>query len=541
MALLYIDGFDTYRNASQMNQGGYWRNAFFVSNSTAEQTYLTNTAQGRFSGQAVLLDEADLVLPVAKTQLFLGVAIQMRTISGVNDTLIISMADGNGVYFGYFSLDRATGLVRLFLKNASSSYVAVASSNSGLFGLNEWNYWEFSILNSTTVGAAVVRINGVTVLNATGLNTAQYAGTLLNTGLFRFDAANGSTAFDDLYLCDASTGAGTYPNNGFLGDKRVDTLFVDSVNSSQFTQTPTPTNINLWTLYNPANLVENVTFPANTVVVAQQFAYAPYGVQIPTQGNWAAPQDLNLTSVQLGVAVLTPSIQIKCMVYSEDPASAGRPKDLVGTSVEVTALAAGMNTFTFSPPLALNKKSQYFFGFISNAAVSLRANYNTTVFNSLSPLFDSWTGYAQTYGAPPAVFNWAGGTGRFENKLLELQYNFECDSAGNVNETYCDNGATYNYSSTVGDVDTFNTDGTLSSNSIVYGVQVNSVVTKDDAGVRSACNVIRSGASEALGASNSLGTTYVGYNDVFAVDPNTSASWTPAAVNAAKIGYKVVS
>ncbi|MEO5376090.1 MAG: hypothetical protein H7840_17850, partial [Alphaproteobacteria bacterium] len=57
-------------------------------------------------------------------------------------------------------------------------------------------------------------------------------------------------------------------------------------------------------------------------------------------------------------------------------------------------------------------------------------------------------------------------------------------------------------------------------------VQVSARARKDDAGARSLRTVAKSGATEATGASNALGTRYQYLADVFATDPATGAAWT---------------
>jgi hypothetical protein len=50
---------------------------------------------------------------------------------------------------------------------------------------------------------------------------------------------------------------------------------------------------------------------------------------------------------------------------------------------------------------------------------------------------------------------------------------------------------------------------------------------------------VKSGATEVGGADTALPTSYAWLNRVDAVDPNTAAAWTAAAVNALQVGPKV--
>lgn len=99
--------------------------------------------------------------------------------------------------------------------------------------------------------------------------------------------------------------------------------------------------------------------------------------------------------------------------------------------------------------------------------------------------------------------------------------------------------ADYNSDATVGDQDTFNCGTMAASLTTVFGVVVKALAASSDAGARSAQTVLKSGSITDVGTSTALGTTGALLQSVYQTDPNTSAQWTAAAVNAAKPGYKV--
>jgi hypothetical protein len=94
----------------------------------------------------------------------------------------------------------------------------LATSAAGVITVNTFYYIEWKSTIHTSAGITEVKVNGTTVISASGLNNAA-AGTN-NWNAFRFDG-NGSTTedIDDLYVLD---GAGSAPLNTFLGDIRVD-------------------------------------------------------------------------------------------------------------------------------------------------------------------------------------------------------------------------------------------------------------------------------------------------------------------------------
>jgi hypothetical protein len=75
----------------------------------------------------------------------------------------------------------------------------------------------------------------------------------------------------------------------------------------------------------------------------------------------------------------------------------------------------------------------------------------------------------------------------------------------------------------------------------VSAVQTIMSARKDDATTRTVRARVRSGGANANGATVGMVTAYGLTADIFAVDPNTSAAWLAAAVNAIKAGPEVVS
>src|SRR3981189_3205610 len=102
-----------------------------------------------------------------------------------------------------------------------------------------------------------------------------------------------------------------------------------------------------------------------------------------------------------------------------------------------------------------------------------------------------------------------------------------------------DSDTSYNSDSTSGHIDDF-THGTLSAVSSIDAVALTVWARKDDAGARSIKNVILSTGTELDGASNSLGTSYAGFTDLYLTDPHTSAAWLKANWDSATFGYKNV-
>ena len=93
---------------------------------------------------------------------------------------------------------------------------------------------------------------------------------------------------------------------------------------------------------------------------------------------------------------------------------------------------------------------------------------------------------------------------------------------------------------TVGQIDSYGM-GDLSpiASQIVYGVQVNTAALKDDAGAKGVATMVRSGSTDAEGASAALGTSQMYVSQIYETNPNGSVAWTEATVNAMEAGVKV--
>lgn len=100
-------------------------------------------------------------------------------------------------------------------------------TGSTALAVGVWNYIELKVTIHDTAGVAVARVNGVTEINLSGVDTKNssnaYANRLyLGCGPSTFSFSTWVT-FDDLYVLDGvDSGVSGCPNNDFLGDVRVE-------------------------------------------------------------------------------------------------------------------------------------------------------------------------------------------------------------------------------------------------------------------------------------------------------------------------------
>jgi hypothetical protein len=87
---------------------------------------------------------------------------------------------------------------------------------------------------------------------------------------------------------------------------------------------------------------------------------------------------------------------------------------------------------------------------------------------------------------------------------------------------------------TPGNKDSYVIDPLTAITGAIAGVQWTIYADKSDAGARSIKIDTRSNVTDAAGATQALGTSPALYSEVRLTDPNTSAAWTQAGVNAAQ-------
>lgn len=109
----------------------------------------------------------------------------------------------------------------------------------------------------------------------------------------------------------------------------------------------------------------------------------------------------------------------------------------------------------------------------------------------------------------------------------------------NVNQV-TDFDATYNYSNTIGSIDSFIAAVLPASASGIFAVKITGAGRVDDAGLRTVQTYLKSGLTSAAGTNVNLAGSYQYFSDIYTVDPNISANWTPSSVNLLQFGYKIV-
>lgn len=218
MAIIGYDGFDHYAGGADME----------ARSGTLQWSGASGVGAGRGGyGQCALVGTLRGGLSNPINQMTLGFAVNFAAAPG--GAIPISIVDNlTGTTQCSWNLNSDSGLITFTDANGNNIATALNSLVS-----NGWQYVELQnrigIATGSGSGTAAIRINGQPVASfpdLTGVLTQKstnnsMSGIIMsgNTGSFS------NYSVDDLYICDGTTGPGTYPCNSFLGDIRDSTQF----------------------------------------------------------------------------------------------------------------------------------------------------------------------------------------------------------------------------------------------------------------------------------------------------------------------------
>lgn len=214
MALRFCDSFDHYVTADALTK---WTSSTSYTGVTAAEGR-RSTSAARFNGNT-----RDLIKTLdAQGTWIVGFAFRFTE----------AAADATGGILVAL-LDAGTNQCDLRVKSDGTLKITRAGTTLGTstfaLTMSIFQYIEFKVVISDTIGTAEVLVDGSSKLALTGQDTKNTANATANqiaigpggiTGGFP-----GNQYYDDLYICD---GTGSAPHNTFLGDIRVDALFPTS-------------------------------------------------------------------------------------------------------------------------------------------------------------------------------------------------------------------------------------------------------------------------------------------------------------------------
>ncbi len=199
MAIVLIEGFDHFSKDDAVEKG--WTGNIFGM-----------TAPRGFGGQSmdvIINNEVRKILPSSYATIIAGAALR------VDDTLpgTIMTLRGGGVPAVSVASNGGNRLLEII-----DSAGAVVASGTTLIPIEEFFYVELKLVVGTA-GHATVHLNGQPEIAAT---LGNYGSSNIDTIEFSNHSLSGNTHVDDVVVLDTT---GSAPQNDFLGDVRVQTLW----------------------------------------------------------------------------------------------------------------------------------------------------------------------------------------------------------------------------------------------------------------------------------------------------------------------------
>ncbi len=516
MADIFGDGFGRYGIAGQyvsfQNDGntrsaltamlGYWTTLWNGSSSTSGSGLAL--VAGRFAGSVGLkvtglsgsgTMAASKTLPGNYARVIFGIAFQSDLSTNSN---IVTLSDAGTAQVsvnvntaGQIEVRRG-GVTGTVLGTSVSSVTA-----------NTWHYLEGDITINNSTGAAAIDLDGVaTSINLTGQNTRSTTDNYANQ--FQL-GANGNYIVTDLYVFD-NTGAA---NNAMRGDSRIETFFANADSSVHFT-------LGAALLGAPYFGGSSSAAPGANELVLRPFKTGPSA----TLGN-----------VRLLPAASSAGANFKAVLYNDNGSGTAPSGAPIATGTQVTGCTSGTTlVLPFASGQALSAATTYWIGFITDTSVALwESDTNALGYKA-----------ANTYGSgAPTSPSMTGGQASWM-----IWGNLTTTGANwwQVGQQAPAGSLSYNQDSTVSDEDLFSHAALSSTPQSIAWVKCSAYMQRSDAGARSVSLRVKSGTSDSGGSSTGQtpsSGSFTFLESYFDTDPNTSAAWLAAAVNAAAIGYKV--
>lgn len=290
MALVFMDGFDHYATADITKK---W--------TSVDTSPAIGASSGRRSGGALLAPNAVTngaqvlkTLPAAYATLIVGFAWK---ISGMSGRSVVRFLD---TAVEHISVELAVDGT-LVVQRAGSATLAI-SSNS--ISLNTWYYLEFKATIHDSTGAFELRLNGDVWASGSNVDTRNAGNASVNRLALGADgnmSVSATQYFDDFYVADTS---GSAPQNDFLGDVRIDTVYPSADgNYTQFTPSTGTDHYALVDETTPStsDYNESGTAGHKDSYTMQDVSSIPgtiFGVQV---NAYAHKDDAGLRSLKIGV------------------------------------------------------------------------------------------------------------------------------------------------------------------------------------------------------------------------------------------------
>jgi hypothetical protein len=378
-----------------------------------------------------------------------------------------------------------------------------------------------------STGVVTVNLDGVQIINITGQNTAP-SGTAQADGIVLAVRGGGGNAqticeFDNIYVLD-NTGAA--PLNAILGQPIVETTFSTSDSTTQFTM-----QANYFGA--PYNNSGSVGIGGANKLYLRKFT-AP----------WAG----NIASLAVMPAASSATARFKGAIYADNGSGTAPSGSPLKAGTEVTGCTIDTTlTLTLPSVLAITASTIYWIGYVTDESVNMRSSDDTTLgFNATATYTSGVPDPAPTMtSGKESVELWANVTG-ITTEYTEINFdpeNIAQPILQDIDSSLILGDLSYISSSTVNHEDLYGHNALVTNPSTIFTICVKPLAAKSDAGARTYDVRVKSGGAATDSGSNtgiSPGQSYTYGWSFWDTDPNTSAAWTKAALDAATKGHKII-
>jgi|GEM_PF-4754787 len=380
----------------------------------------------------------------------------------------------------------------------------ISGFSAATIPINAWTYVEFEAIFSTTgAGTCIARINGVTVLSATGVTdatTAPFAAAAI------LQAPGSSSAYaKDFYVLDGGAAAAPFTLTS-----------VDNAGNFSGTITGGAGNAYVGYKFTITGFTNGANNPVGAICTGSTATTLSFSyLTTVTETHAGTVNNYGATGLQGDLKVVE--------LYPDGPGSHSAWAQNVGPfSITSVAAASGGNQ-VFTGTITGGGSNAYVgYNFVTsgfaNAVNNSGANGFICVASSATSL---------TLVNPSGVADTTGSA------------NFQAITQIGINQTGTrPNGdVAYLSDATPGDISDF-AHTALTLTGAVLGVAHLSYLRKDDAGTRQVAQVCISGATTEQSPPESLGNNYQYWVDFLDVDPHTASGWLTGNLNAATFGVK---
>lgn len=540
--IVHVDGFDDYDPTTQATLYGWDRN-------------FASTGSGRVAGRyAGALNQSYVLSLPSNAQYTVGFAFQLSDPTDSQNS-VVRFREGTTAHVG-ISYNGA-GVFSVF---RGTSATILASSAVQTINTNTWYHLQFDAKIGDSDGEYELKLNDVSIITrGTGADTRNTGTGIIDNVIW---TPNTTIRLDDLVLTQGG---------GFQGDCRVVTQMPDAdgantawavAGSPEYVASGTYTiGTGLITVPWPSGhlvgdigllVLESAGGEAISLNAANGFVEvtnSPQATGSGTAGTRLAMYWCRATSQTMPSPVVNdPGDHINgCILTFRGCIGSGDPFDITGGGVKGT----GSTSFSAT-------------GVTTTVDRCLIVVAGTHDVDTANPNFDTWansnlvsitervdagsaSGNGGGHGVATGVLTSAGASGTTTathsvsaiNAFLTVALKPASSDFDTVDDYLPDSDTSYLTTSSAGDRETFGFPD-LGVTGTVKAVAVVHVSRKDDAGDRKVVTVVRRGSTNYDNATTqTLSTDYAAQQQVYELDPSTSAAWSVSNVNAGEFGIKL--